>query len=506
MWYLGPDDADLLETRRLIYQILRPVSSEVAKLGWGDGDKPSNASPVPVSVGSKLSMLDRIQEWSRWCSPHTQGQAGEKEEKDRTLPSSSLTGPGTQANHGKSAIKSVKSFFGVPDDTGYKLCGNNTPHWVQDTECHDSVTFGQVLFPSNLAQGVAEGLRDAKKKIKKKGRVARLIDTKSIGLKSSKQVRQFVPLVPGLAQFLESVGPLEKSEEFLQVRLSPSSKNMSLPVPVKALPDLEMRILFDNENKATSIKDVRLVTKKEKDFLQPQNTVDLRFIREQRVYANAKDDDIDPRIISFVQNSNFNIWGTERLKTPLGLSLSIPAHAVQPHNGFDPKSHDTLLVEYTSLGLEHRSSLTIPYQDSNSWPTLTYTNIEAGRVGGRRDELALHSLRFASEQPSTTDTDPAAVSTNSESLSEDEHASILFQKTAALIDSFDQKREEKRDKTSLRMPVVERFRRTRPKKKTVRTVDVPPVREPNAAPDNELVERLGFHRPVRVRRYLARKS
>lgn len=451
-------------------------------------------------------MLDRIQEWSRWCSPHTQGQAGEKEEKDRTLPSSSLTGPGTQANHGKSAIKSVKSFFGVPDDTGYKLCGNNTPHWVQDTECHDSVTFGQVLFPSNLAQGVAEGLRDAKKKIKKKGRVARLIDTKSIGLKSSKQVRQFVPLVPGLAQFLESVGPLEKSEEFLQVRLSPSSKNMSLPVPVKALPDLEMRILFDNENKATSIKDVRLVTKKEKDFLQPQNTVDLRFIREQRVYANAKDDDIDPRIISFVQNSNFNIWGTERLKTPLGLSLSIPAHAVQPHNGFDPKSHDTLLVEYTSLGLEHRSSLTIPYQDSNSWPMLTYTNIEAGRVGGRRDELALHSLRFASEQPSTTDTDPAAVSTNSESLSEDEHASILLQKTAALIDSFDQKREEKRDKTSLRMPVVERFRRTRPKKKTVRTVDVPPVREPYAAPDNELVERLGFHRPVRVRRYLARKS
>ena len=439
-------------------------------------------------------MLDRIQEWSRWCSPHTQGQAREKEEKDRTLPSS---------NHGKLAINSVKSFFGAPDDTSYKLCGKNTPHWVQDTECHDSVTFGQVLFPSNMAQGVAEVLRDGKKKIKKKGRVARLIDTKSIGLKSSKQARQFVPLVPGLVRSLESVGPLEKAEEFLQVRLSPSSKNMSLPVPVKALPDLEMRILFDNENKATSIKDVRLVTKKEEDFLQPQNTVDLRFIREQRVYANAKDDDIDPRIISFVQNSNFNIWGTERLKTPLDLSLSIPAHAVQPHNGFDPKSHDTLLVEYTSLGLEHRSSLTIPYRDSNSWPTLTYTNIEAGRVGGRRDELSLHSLRFASEQPSTTDTDPAPVSTNSEPLSEDEHASILFQKTAALIDSFDQKREEKRDKTSLRMPVVKRFRRT--KITTVRKVDFPPVGEPYAAPDNERVERVGLDRPVRVRRYLARR-
>ena len=448
-------------------------------------------------------MLDRNQEWSRWCSPHTQGQAREKEEKDRTLPSSSLTGPGTQANHGKLAFNSVKSFFGAPDDTSHKFCGNNTPYWVQDTECHDSVTFGQVLFPSNLAQGVAEALRDGKKKTKKKGRVARLIDNNSIGQKSLKQAREFVPLVPGLVQSLESVGPLEKSEEFLQVRLSPSSKNMSLPVPVKALPYLEMRIFFDNENKTTTIKDVRLVTKKEKDFLQPQNTVDLRFTREQRVYANAKEDDIDPRIISFVQNSNFNIWGTERLKTPLGLSLSIPAHAVQPHNGFDPKSHDTLLVEYTSLGLEHRSSLTIPYRDPNSWPTLTYTNIEAGRVGGRRDELSLHSLRFASEQPSTTDTDPSAVSTNSESLTEDDHASILFQKTAALIDSCEQKREEKRDNTSLRMPVVKRFRRT--KNTTVRKVDLPPVGEPHEAPDSERVRRVGLNRPVRVRRYLAKK-
>ena len=486
----------------MIHQILRPVSTQVAKLSWSNGDKPSNASPVPVSVGSKLSLLDRNQEWSRWCSPHTQGQAGEKEDKDRTLPSSSLRGPGTQAIHGKSAFNAVKSFFGAPDDTTYKICRNNTPHWVQETEYHDSVKFGQVLFPLNLAQGVAEALRDQKKKIKKKGRVTRPVDTNSISRKSSKQARKFVPLVPGLVQSLESVGPLEKSEEFLQVRLSPSSKNLSLPVPVKALPDLEMRIFFDDENKTTSIKDVRLVTKKEKDFLQPQNIVDLRFIREQRVYGNAKDDDIDPRIMSFVQNSNFNIWGTERLKTPLGLSLSIPAHAVQPHNGFDPKNHETLQVEYTSLGLEHRSSVTIPYQGSNSWPTLTYTNIEAGRIGGRRDELSLHSLRFASELPSTTDTDPQAASTTSESLTEDDYASVLFQKTAALIDSFEHKGDVKRDKTSLRMPVVRRFRRTR--NTTVRKVDFPPVGEPYAAPVNDRIRRVGLNRPGRVRRYLAR--
>ena len=309
----------------------------------------------------------------------------------------------TRAMHGRLALDMVKSFFAKPDDTSYKTCSTNTPYWTQEIEYHDSVTFGQVLFPatiekSNIQRKSKIGIRDWGKHPLKK---------------SLMEHREFVPLVPGLLQALESIRPLKKSEEYLQVRLFPSSKNTSLPVPVKALPDLEIKIVFDDEKKTVSIKDVRLVTRIEKDYLQPQSIVDLRFIRNQCVYAKPK---VDPCITTFVRNSNFDIWGTERLSTPLGLSLSIPALAVQSHHGFDPKAHESLLVDYASLGLEHRSSLTFLYQDLDSWPTLTYTNVEAGRIGGRRDELSLHSHRFVSEQqqqqqqqqqqPSTTSTNP----------------------------------------------------------------------------------------------------
>ena len=407
------------------------------------------------------------------------------EEKNKDPPSSSSASPATQAMHGKVAFDTVKSFFGVPDDTGYKLCRNETQYWTPEIEYHDSVTLGQVLFPTNSARSIAKALRDGKKRIKKKGQTPRPIDTNSIALKSLRQPREFLPLVPGLVNSLERLESPEKSEEFLQVRLSPSSKKLSLHMPVTALPDLEIEVSFNEETKTTSIQDVRLVNRKENDFLQPQNIVDLRFIREQRIHANFKDDIVDPRIVSFVQHSNFNIWGSERLKTPLGLSLSIPALAIQPHDGLDPTSYDTLLVDYTSLGLEHRSSLTIPYHELNSWPTLTYTNIEAGRIGGRRDELSLHSLRFASEQLPTTDLDPSPVCIDAKPLSEDDHTSILFQKTAALIEKIEQIGQEKSGKPGLQMPEVSRWRATMRRK--IRKIDFMGLRRVNTDPSDNPV-------------------
>ena len=371
-------------------------------------------------------------------------------------------------------MDTVKSFFGKPDDTSYQICSNNSPYWKQEIEYHDSVTFGQVLFhvSDKDARGIARAQEGAQGRAqedvqqensvershkKRKSNKSTSAATRDIHDRILRQQREFVPLVPGLVQTLESVGRLKKSEEHLKVRLSPSSTNRSLPVPVKALPDLEIIMLLDDVSQTISIKDIRLVTKTEKDFLQPQKLVDLHFTRRQCVYANAK---VDPQIESFVGNSNFSIWDTERLQTPPSLSLSIPALAVQAHPGFDPKAHETLLVEYTSLGLEHRSSLTTPYRDSDVWPTLTYTNIEAGRLGGRRDELSLHSLRFVSkENPSTVVADPghSTVNTETETLSEDGHAAILFQKTAALIEAIERTGHE--SGTKQQMPELKRWRK-----------------------------------------------
>ena len=406
--------------------------------------------------------------------------------------------------HGNLGFNAVKSFFAKPDDTIYKTCSTNTPYWTHEIEYHDSVTFGQVLFPAR--NEILDTSRVSKVK---------MLDMRQKLWKKSGKHREFVPLAPSLLQMLDSVRPLKKSEEYLQVRLFPSSKNPSLPVPAKALPDLEIKIDIDDQEKTVSIKDVRLVTRVEKDYLQPQSVVDLRFIRKQCVYANVK---VDPAIAAFVGNSNLNIWGTERLSTPLDLSLSIPALAVQPHQGFDPKAHESLLVDYALLGLEHRASLTFPYQDPDFWPTLSYTNVEAGRIGGRRDELSLHSHRFVSEQrqeqrreqqqnqlePSTTSSDPAhpsspspsapPVDTETEHLSEDAHAAIFFHKTDALVKSIEQSgREGGAWKMASPFPNIKRWR---PSKSTTATKATP---RPEASEEAEPA-------PAVVRRYVSDKS
>lgn len=494
VFYLGPDEADLLETRRLIHQILRPASAQNLGIAWSKGGKFSTASPAPVKVGSRLSLAKRNQQWSRWYSPQKENLNQTKREKDGSPPSISSAESMAKSMHGKLAFDTVRTFFKVPEDDIYELYSKHTQHWMSEIKYHDSVKLGQVLFPAKMAGSILDTFeRNRGNRIKQTGRKIRVIDSRDIGLKSSRMPREFLPLVPGLVRSLESFRSLEKSEEFWEIRLSPSSssKNASLPVPVEALPEIEIRIFLDHEKKKTSIKDVRLVNAKKKDFLQPQNVVDLRFVRKQCIYA--KDKSVDPRIATFLRDSNVDIWGTELLKTPPGLSLSIPALAIQPHKGFDPTSYDeTLPVDYISLGLEQRSSLAIPYQDPTSWPTLTYTRVEAGRIGGRRDELSLHNLTSPSKQLPAS----SAASTNDNSLSSTDHTSILFRKVAALVDTIELAGKGQSGK-GLRMPEIRRWRNVA--RKTVRMVR--PLRDDSrpgyVPPVNETVRRVVADRAVR---------
>ena len=444
---------------------------------WSKGDEATDPRPVPVMVGNRLSMLDRRQEWSRWCSPQTNDQTNSKEDEDGNKSSGSLR---KSLALDRSSRDTVKSFFGIPDNAVYNRCTSDTPYWTPAIEYHDSVKFGQILFPTNLATSVAKALR---RKQTEEGN-NRPICNKDVGFNLQQKPREFVPLVPGLVHSIQRLGILKTSEEWVQIRLSPSSENLSLPVPAKALPDLEIRISFDETTKTTSIKDVALVNRQTKDMLQPQNIVDLRFVREKRVYA--KNDTIDPSILTFVQNSTLQVWSTEPLKTPLGLTLSVPALAIQPHKDFDPEKHDTLLVQYTSLGFELRSSLTMSYRALDSWPTLTYTTIEAGRIAGRREELELHDHEFTSKPPWPRDPDPSSSSTphlstmdTNKSSSDGFRTRTLFSKSAAVIDTIEKrtrgqgKRIRPDSNSSLEMPVDRELWRRREVKKMVRKVDVP---------------------------------
>ena len=442
VFYLGPDDADLLETRRLLHRILRPTFVQTAGLTWSNSDGSPSPSPIPVAVGSRFSMLDRNQQWSRWCCPHQRKHT----ENQRETPRSSVSAGPTSPKRNTLALNTVKSFFKAPDEASHEHCSSDSPYWRPELEYYDSVTLGQVLFPAKSAELIARAM----------GRSSKAITIQKIVSNSLTQPREFLPLVPGLVRSFGSLGPLEKSEEVLQIRLSPSSEDVKLPVPVANVPNLEITIGFDHEDKTSSILSVKLVHEKAKDLLQPQNVVDLRFVRKRCVCA--EDGSIDPCIASFVENSNLDIWRKERFKTPLSLSLSVPPLAIQAHDGSALK--DPLLIDYTVFGLELRSTLTMPFQRRDAWPTLTYTSVKAGRIGGRRDELTLHNLRFArTEIPSTPVTSAKRV--DNKHLSDDAHINVLLHKTAALIENIEESGERKtpiRDVRKILEPkIVDKF-------------------------------------------------
>ena len=314
---------------------------------------------VPIDVGSGLSMVDRFQHWSRWSSPSTR----------------SIRSTQRAAQEYKQITNAFRQLFKVAGRS-YQEALETELHWQSDITYWDSVTLGQIVFPTSNIPSKQELFQPS----------------------LQKTPREFVTLVPGLLSSLEIMGRNRNSkprsmEEFLLIRLTPSHKN-NLPVPIEALPDLEIKILFDQDSKTSSIRGVRLVIKEELDVLQPRNTVDLRFTRRTCVYA--LEDGLDSTIQQFVNDSNLDIRGTGRFKTPSGLSMVIPPHSIGLSR--DGQAKDTLeqmrraRVEYDFASLDHRSEIGVDMRGPGPLTYFTYTSIEAGITGGRRDELVIKHL------------------------------------------------------------------------------------------------------------------
>ena len=98
MYYLGPDDTDLLETQRVIQQVLRPGLTQVPKLAWSNSDRHMVVSLVPVVVGSRLSMLSRKRQWSRWSSPQGEDLPKNMKEREQLYVTQCLRGSLTLTN------------------------------------------------------------------------------------------------------------------------------------------------------------------------------------------------------------------------------------------------------------------------------------------------------------------------------------------------------------------------------------------------------------------------
>lgn len=262
-------------------------------------------------------------------------------------------------------------------------------HWADSSLCESSAVFGYILYPMLKALEARRTAHLAKGNIPD-------------DFLNSEQ--EFLTNLPGLRSFLQRSGlkDIEEGEE-LRIRLFPDQE-MGKEVQKNNFPDLDISLDINRRSEKVSLASSRLVFPEgEVDLLLPDEGTDIKFISRSFVPLGKE---LSPRISTFVENSNLNVFGQERLRTPTSLTISVPSHASRSVSGTkDDATNKTIgsgigadiLVNYTFARLEHRSS----FSGKLSGASVQYTVVEAGKTGGKREELRMlmQAPTFASQAP-----------------------------------------------------------------------------------------------------------
>lgn len=306
-------------------------------------------------------------------------------------------------------------------------------YWAPSLMYNSRVQLGQIIFPTSIAQMAEKNLQ----------RPASKNQQKTFASSVAVSRRELLTSVQGMVRSLEILKTAKSDLESLWIRMSPSAASKLPSELAEALPNLELRVNVDNKSKTTSLAMARFVVADSAlDVLLPQNTMDLRFARRTHVFAKR----FDPRLEDFISASNLDIWGQERLRTPTNLRILIPAHGIRNFKKFDQSlSTNGLSVEYTFVGLEIRSELHIPYRETQE---INFTTVEAGRTGGRREELMItHAKQSEMNESKKVKAIPKHHDRKSDRLfdvgeeekksSEEERARSLVEATNALISEIE---------------------------------------------------------------------
>ena len=345
---------------------------------------------APADIGITLPWMERGRRSTRWSKVMNV-------KKDRPPHGA----PNVKAfsdlvKHENDTMSSISQFL-IRHNTNIPIQESQADsHW-DSLERHSIVaTIGQVVFPDTRKQSHAiqpryKVYRQIGQSIRDFGKSFRL---------SMNSPHIFIPSPFNLMTVLhmnKSQNPRQTHE--LRIRLRPAAESYhmvkgslsrtskSYQTVKESCPDIDLFIDIDWDKKRTKLKDARLISDDRiSDLMLPEEAVDVRL--EAHSYLTFSKNNIDPNILSFIDSSNLDMWGTDRLRTPSRIQLSVPKYVIGPRSssGQLADGGESVKVEYTFLSLEQRSSLHLEYE---SYP-LIYTTIEAGRSGGRRDELCLH--------------------------------------------------------------------------------------------------------------------
>lgn len=254
---------------------------------------------------------------------------------------------------------------------------NPSEHWADSSLCESSAVFGYILYPLLKA---LEARRFT--------HIAKANNANDI-LNSE---HEFLSKIPGLRSFLQysRLADIEEREE-LRIRLFPDQET-GTKCQQNVFPDLDISLDINRKSEKVSFASSKLIFPEgEVHLLLPDEGTDIRFLSRSFVPSGEHP---SPRISTFIENSNLNVFGQERLRTPTNLTISVPSHAIRPVFGTKdeainktcgPDTSPNILVNYTFARLEHRSS----FSGRIVGGSVRYTVIEAGKTGGKREELRM---------------------------------------------------------------------------------------------------------------------
>ncbi|MCJ1474951.1 hypothetical protein MMC13_003611 [Lambiella insularis] len=377
IYYIGPDTSDLEDVQRLIQQLVNRSTANRTQVRCDAQDKFMVPVQMPIEVGSTVPWTERRTIWTRWRDANrAQTNKGANASPRENL--KLLTTYTPQSS--RDVAEAVGRFLSEerPRLRGSEKIEGEHIYW-QPTQKHMVAgVLGHIAYPllSRLAQTNQIQARTYKSRIDQEARLRNAFQKNT----SSRRI-----LATSLPEVLPSFERLPDTKVLMRheirVKLEPSSVDAMNEVDFRLYPMIDLRVKLDNDTRDVKLDSVQFVRdERESDVLLPQEMSDARFRAYTYFEATPA---VDPAIRDFIQDSDLDVWGDTRLRTPPKLKLFVPKFVLAKDARASIPDGDGVEVEYAFASLEYRSFLTTIHQGSRVF----LTTVEAGKTGGRRTEL-----------------------------------------------------------------------------------------------------------------------
>ncbi len=379
--YLGPEDSDLEDVRRLLKNEASAKMNNMKGDVWIKVPVDSTTSAIPKEFGEGLPLTARSTQWARFVDEH-----GRRFDSEFERDPSPAEKPLDTFQSSDLVIDEVYRFLSHRGKSRRFLVNGDNEYWEPNLTRWSQVILGQVAFPLHQAQKLEAKLKNAKTN-------ANLVMS-GVHKSISELERVFATTLPGMTRALEAADLSLHPVERLVIRMIPTSTRGLSSELTDLVPELEILVRVNLKEKTIQLQTARLImVHEEQDLLLPSYPTDLRLMRREYLYCNQKEINLydqqpsDPCLIAFIEESQLDIWGSRRLRTPNNLQLSIPASSIPSTGGELPLLDGSAIsVNYRLAGIEHRSFVSLA---PIGLYTPEYNTIQAGRTGGRREELAI---------------------------------------------------------------------------------------------------------------------